>query len=468
MSKLPLVERLLYVEPQLLVDQLPGEEKFLLHSALVGGDIGRFSFLGSDPFLIFSVKDGKVIVKEKEHRQCYHEEPLIVLKRLLKKYRRSNMSDIPFTGGAVGFFSYDLGWCFEKLPSSTVDDLRLPDLYLPFYDRVIVVDHIKEETLIFSHGFPLDGEEGIKRARDRLDELVGLLNRRTDANPGKKTEASAGNMTSNFTKEDYIKMVKKGKEYIAAGDIFQVNLSQRFQVPISITPWELYQRLADANPAPFSSFLDFTPVSVVSSSPERYMRLKGNWVETRPIKGTRPRGDNRQEDRRLRQELYESPKDRAELVMIVDLERNDLGRVCQVGSVKVPQVFRLEEYATVFHLVSTVEGMLRPGLDVNDLIKASFPGGSITGAPKIRAMEIIEELEPTKRSIYTGSIGYIDYSGDADLNIVIRTFLIKNNIAYFQVGGAIVADSDPEAEYQETLDKAKGLIKSLGKQEGEY
>ncbi len=463
MADLPMVANLSYIDPMELVQVLPGKEKFLLHSALVNDDIGRFSFLGSDPFLIFSVKDGKVVVEEKGQMQCYDKEPLLVLRRLLRKYQRPNVSDIPFTGGAVGYFSYDLGWYFEKLPSSTIDDLKLPDLYLPFYDRLIVVDHIKMETLIFSHGFPLVGEEGIKKAGDRLDELVGLINRRSVANPQRKNEAPAGNVTSNFTKENYVKMVEKGKEYIAAGDIFQVNLSQRFQVPISITPWELYQRLADANPAPFASFLDFTPVSVVSSSPERYMRLKGDVVETRPIKGTRPRGANSQEDRRLRQELYKSAKDRAELVMIVDLERNDLGRVCQIGSVKVPQVFRLEEYATVFHLVSTVEGMLLTRLDVNDLVKASFPGGSITGAPKIRAMEIIEELEPTKRSIYTGSIGYIDYSGDADLNIVIRTFLIKNNIAYFQVGGAIVADSDPEAEYQETLDKAKGLINSLGK-----
>lgn len=467
MARLPVMTKLPYMEPQKLVLKLPGEEKFLLQSALVNEDTGRYSILGSDPFLVLSCKGKQVTLKENGRKKVLHTDPMRILKELLEQFRRSKKEGVPFTGGAVGYFAYDLGWLFEKLPCQAEDDLQLPDLYLPFYDRVIVIDHLEKETLIFSHGFPLTGMDGIARAKKRLDELVALITREEAVWPPNVTKGSvAGELVSNFSREQYLKVVERSKEYIAAGDIFQVNLSQRFAVPVYITPWELYCRLTKLNPAPFASYLEFAPVSVVSASPERFLRVKGDWVETRPIKGTRPRGSSKQEDVRLRRELWESTKDRAELVMIVDLQRNDLGKVCQVGSVRVPEIFRLEEYATVFHLVSTVEGTLRPGLGICDVIEAAFPGGSITGAPKIRAMEIIEELEPTKRSIYTGSIGYIDFSGDADLNIVIRTFLVKNGIAYFQVGGGIVADSEPEAEYQETLDKAKALINSLGKERG--
>ncbi len=274
-------------------------------------------------------------------------------------------------------------------------------------------------------------------------------------------------LKSNFSREGYCRAVEKSLEYIAAGDIYQVNISQRFSAELKTGIWELYRRLRHLNPAPFASFLRFPEVSVLSSSPERFLLVEGNRVETRPIKGTRPRGDTAAEDSALKQELINSAKDRAELLMIVDLERNDLGRVCQTGSVKVPELFCLETYATVYHLVSTVTGTLPAGKNVLDLLPAVFPGGSITGAPKIRAMEIIEELEPVRRGIYTGSLGYLDFSGRADLNIVIRTFVIKNNRVYFQVGGGIVADSQPELEYQETLDKARALLDALGIRPGE-
>ncbi len=464
MAKLPLVARLPYTDPKQIVERLPGADKFILHSALVTGDIGRYSFLGSDPFLVFAAKGKTVTFRENGEERRVQSNPVAALKKLINKFHRPPDAAVPFTGGAVGYFAYDLGWLFEELPHRAEDDLHLPDLYLPFYDRVIAVDHVNREILVFSHGFPFTGEAGVARARERLQQLLDLLAGTKTAGERFRPGVVAGEPESNFTREEYLRMVERGKEYIAAGDIFQVNLSQRFQAPLYISPWELYLRLATVNPAPFAAYLDFRPAAVVSASPERFLRLKGDRVETRPIKGTRPRGKNSAEDERLRRELYHSPKDRAELVMIVDLERNDLGRVCRTGSVKVPRVFRLEEYATVFHLVSTVEGCLRPGLDICDLLAASFPGGSITGAPKIRAMEIIEELEPTKRSIYTGSVGYIDFSGDADLNIVIRTFLVKDGMAYFQVGGGIVADSQPEAEYQETLDKARALLTSLGKE----
>jgi para-aminobenzoate synthetase component 1 len=269
------------------------------------------------------------------------------------------------------------------------------------------------------------------------------------------------NLRSNFTHEGYLEAVQKARDYIIAGDIFQVNLSQRFETDMPLPPYELYQRLRKINPAPFASYLNFDGVAVISASPERFLLLRGDHVETRPIKGTRPRGKDPAKDEALARELVNSFKDRAEHVMIVDLERNDIGRVCRFGTVRVSELMALEKYATVFHLTSTVEGKLHPGKNAIDLLKATLPGGSISGAPKVRAIEIIDELEPTRRSVYTGSIGYLSFDGDLDLNIVIRTILVKNGKAYFQVGGAVVYDSDPEAEYVETLDKARALIQAL-------
>jgi para-aminobenzoate synthetase component 1 len=255
--------------------------------------------------------------------------------------------------------------------------------------------------------------------------------------------------------------VETARENIRAGEKFQVNLSQRFEADMPLPPYELYRRLRWLNPAPFASYLNFDGVTVISASPERFLRVRNDLVETRPIKGTRPRGKDPMSDQALARELVHSIKDRAEHVMIVDLERNDLGRVCRYGTVTVSELMALEKYATVFHLTSTVEGRLRPGKGVIDLLKATFPGGSITGAPKVRAMEIIDELEPTRRSVYTGSIGYLSFDGGLDLNIVIRTILVREGRAYFQVGGAVVYDSDAEGEYTETLDKAKALIHAL-------
>jgi para-aminobenzoate synthetase component 1 len=268
-------------------------------------------------------------------------------------------------------------------------------------------------------------------------------------------------VASNFTHRDYVRAVARAKEYIAAGDIYQVNLSQRLHAPLASTPFDLYRRLASTNPAPFAAYFETPDAAVVSCSPERFLQVRSGLVETRPIKGTRPRGSTPTEDRRMAAELLASEKDRAENVMIVDLERNDLGRVCEFGSVHVPELFALESYATVHHLVSTVRGRLRPGTTALDCLRSSFPGGSITGAPKVRSMEIIEDLEPTRRGVYTGAIGYLCFSGDMDVNIVIRTLVVKDGIAYFQVGGGIVADSDPEGEYQETIDKGQALARAL-------
>jgi para-aminobenzoate synthetase component 1 len=268
--------------------------------------------------------------------------------------------------------------------------------------------------------------------------------------------------STNLTRDAYLRAVARAREYVIAGDIIQVNLSQRFTVPCPQPPPEVYLRLRRLAPAPFAAYLGFPEVSVLSASPERFLEVRRGRIATRPIKGTRPRGRTPEEDRRLAAELAASEKDRAEHVMIVDLERNDLGRVCRPGSVRVPELMALETYSNVHHLTSTVEGVLRPGVEAVDVLRAAFPGGSVTGAPKIRAMEIIDELEPMRRSVYTGAIGYLGFDGDLDLNIVIRTALLTAGRAHFQVGGAIVYDSDPAAEYRETLDKGRGLAAALG------
>lgn len=436
---------------------------FFLDSGMDHEKLGRYSFIGSRPFLVFKSKGQDVQILRETERVDLHGNPLDLLRDYYQRYKIENPTSLPFVGGVVGYFGYDLNLQIERLPSINPDDVGIPDCLLGFYDSVIVCDHLENRVYIAATGLP---ETDRVRAMQNAEEKIDALRQRIE------TASSAGvtlpdpprgsvPLASNFTREAYRKAVQRAIDYIYAGDIYQVNLSQRFAGEFTGDPIGLYRRLRDINPAPFASFLNFREAVVVSSSPERFLKLSGGVVETRPIKGTRPRGKTPEEDRALRDELVNSIKDRAELVMIVDLERNDLGRVCEPGSVQVTELFALEEYATVYHLVATVKGKLRADQDVIDLLKASFPGGSITGAPKIRSMEIIEELEPTKRNIYTGSIGYLGFDGNADLNIVIRTIVVKDNKVYFQVGGGIVADSVPEKEYQETLDKAKALIRAM-------
>jgi para-aminobenzoate synthetase component 1 len=355
------------------------------------------------------------------------------------------------------------------LPEKAADDLQLPECCFGFYDLVLAFDHVSNKVYVVSTGFPeVEENRRILRARERMEEFKGKL-REFSARPRRKfSQRQARGQTEylgNFTHDGYVRVVEKARQYIIEGDIFEVNLSQRFEAELTRSPWELYLRLREINPAPFAAYLEFDEVAIVSSSPERFLKLSGDRVETRPIKGTIRRGKTPEEDRANAAELLGSAKDRAENMMIVDLERNDLGRVCRFGTVKVTELAILETYPTVYHLTSTVIGQLREGVSRIDLLKATFPGGSITGAPKVRSMEIIEELEPTRRSVYTGSLGYLSFNGDIDLNIVIRTFLIKGRRAYFQVGGAVVYDSDPEAEYQETLDKGLALFRAL---EGNY
>ena len=441
---------------------------FFLDSGMDPHKLGRYSFIGSDPFLVISTRGSEITLTRGAERSRLDGNPFDALNHFLETYRLdSPYSPVPFTGGAVGYFSYDLCHFIERLPGTAVDDLKLPECYFGFYDLVLAFDNLQDKAYIISTGFPELGEkERIGKANKRLNEMKDKLANAS----GSSTEAAPASMffpaeqmslKGGFTHQEYVDAVEKARQYIIAGDIFEVNLSQRFEAELAITPYELYWRLRQINPAPFAGYLGFDEVAVVSASPERFLRVRGDWVETRPIKGTRPRGKTPDEDEALARELLTSSKDRAENIMIVDLERNDLGRVCRYGTVRVTELTILEVFPTVFHLTSTVVGRLREGKNGIDLLKATFPGGSITGAPKVRAMEIIDELEPTRRSVYTGGIGYLSFNGDLDLNIAIRTFLVKGRKAYFQVGGAVVYDSDPEAEYLETLDKARALFDAL-------
>jgi len=440
---------------------------FFLDSGMDPQKLGRYSFMGGNPFLLLSSRGENISTIRDGVESIEQGNPLDVLGRYLETYRLdSGILPVPFTGGAVGYISYDICHFIEKLPKRAVDDLQLPECCFGFYDLVLAFDNLLGKAFIVSTGFPeLDDKRRLNRARERLQEfkarLASLLRCGGELAPKPPSVGEQISLRSNFTRESYMEAVEQARQYIIDADIFEVNISQRFEAEIPITPWELYLRLRQINPAPFAAYLNFDEVTIVSASPERFIRCQKDWVETRPIKGTAPRGKTSREDRAKARELLSSIKDHAENMMIVDLERNDLGRVCRFGTVRVTELAILERYPTVYHLTSTVVGRLKEGKGRIELLKATLPGGSITGAPKIRAMEIIDELEPTRRSIYTGNIGYLGFNGNMDLSIVIRTFLIKGNRAYFQAGGAVVFDSQLEDEYQETLDKVQALIDAL-------
>ncbi|MDD5135815.1 MAG: aminodeoxychorismate synthase component I [Candidatus Omnitrophica bacterium] len=438
---------------------------FFLDSSLRNRNLGRFSFLGCDPFLVFKSKGDSILLDWADGRkESFKADPFAALRDIFKRYSREETDKrLPFTSGGVGYFSYDMKDFTERLPDIAARDLDLPDCVMGFYDTVIICDHLRNKTYIASSGLPCGGSRGKSRRSDRLKRMKERIEKSGDdaSSSASQRGKRAAAPRSNISRSAYIGAVEKAKRYIKKGDIYQVNLSQRFEAGLSMDPAQLYLKLRSVSPAPFASYLGFGDLAILSSSPERFLLKKGRHIETRPIKGTRPRGRTPESDRALERELKKSAKDNAEHIMIVDLERNDLGRVCDYGSVKLSGPPAIEKYANVFHMVSTVSGILKKGTGPIDCLLAAFPGGSITGAPKVRSMEIIEELEPVKRSIYTGAVGYISFSGDMDTSIVIRTLLAKGKKAYFSVGGGIVADSDPEAEYQETLDKAAGIIHAL-------
>jgi para-aminobenzoate synthetase component I len=435
---------------------------FLLHSALEGPG-ARWSFFGADPFAVY--------------RGERYEEAVAAWRGIARRFPAGaeSAAAAPFTGGMVGYWAYDFGRRLERIPPVARDDLGLPDFVLGLYDVTGAFDHVARTAHLFSSGLPLEGRAGRERARSRLDDFARWIANSAGA-PVAHQPGAAAHAVSTFTPDDYRRAVETVKDHIRRGDIFQANLSQRWTVELPgaapaagpaprRTPADfaraLHLALARRSPAPFAGCFDAGDHAIASASPERFIELRGGRVTTRPIKGTRPRGWCPEEDAQMAEELRTSEKDRAENVMIVDLLRNDLSRVCRPGTVRVPELFALEHHPTVHHLVSTVVGELDPAADAVDLLRAAFPGGSITGAPKVRAMEIIAELEPTRRGVYCGSIGYLSGSGAMDLSIVIRTFLALRGQVYFQAGGGIVADSDPELEYRETVDKARALIEAL-------
>lgn len=468
--------------PRLFSAIARGGHGFWLDSSMTHESLGRYSILGSRPFLILRSRGREVVLTRPEGETRLHANPFDVLADLMASHSLNKPPEVPFAGGAVGYFAYDLGRQLEALPATATDDLGVPEMYLAFYDSAVVIDHYRRKTFLCQAPVSGAGEavSGLENDITGTENAIAgaggsagrpggsnaawlaeIIANEGGASPRPTPPSAAQAITSNFDQVSYCRAVEMAKEHILAGDIYQVNLSQRFTAPLATPPFEFYLNLRQSSPAPFSAFLDFDGLAVASSSPERFLKITGDLVETRPIKGTRPRGRTPAEDEALKTELLASSKDRAELVMIVDLERNDLGRVCRFGTVRVPKLYALESYAAVHHLVSTVTGRLRPEAGPVDCLKACFPGGSITGAPKIRAMEIIEELEPVRRGVYTGAIGYLDFSGAVDLNIAIRTAVIRDGQVHYHAGGGIVADSEPLAEYHETLHKARGFFRAL-------
>ena len=439
---------------------------FWLDSSVDHQKLGRFSFMGADPFyqLIAQGKQTTVVDFLKGTRETENQPLFPLLHHLMSRWQRPKTAGLPFEAGAVGYLGYELGHQIEKFPHTTINDLQMPDAFLSFYDALLAIDHLQQKLFIISTGLPLSNEQARKkRAAARFRWLEKIIQKAgSSPSPSIVPLHFGRHRKSNFSYEHYMKAVRRILEYISAGDIYQVNLSQRFAIDFTGNPWDFYRRFRTLSPAPFGTYLVTDDHIIMSNSPERYLLINDDYIETRPIKGTRPRGETPEIDEQLRQELINSSKDQAEHIMIVDLERNDLGRIARYGSVHVPEMEIVESYANVHHLVSTVAARIDPAYSTVDCIANSFPGGSITGAPKLRSMEIIDELEPSCRGVYTGSIGYLDFSGDIDLNIAIRTALHHHNTLYFQVGGGIVADSDPQLEYEETITKAESFLKTLG------
>jgi aminodeoxychorismate synthase component I len=453
----------------------PDRPSFFLESGNGTQTTARYSVIATAPYMILLGNGQTYQVASDGHTRSYGGSAFQALQRILAGSRVNKPPGLPpFFGGAVGFLSYDLVRTFESLPTHAMDDVRVPDVAMAFFDLVAVVDHTSR--LLFLLYCPaMDrflGEPREKLYRegcDRLSALEAVLSSRTSY-----VEPPAPLDKAHFhpeqTREQYVAGVRQCQEYIAAGDIYQANLSHRFRLSLDDVlsarsrdeaALALYRRLRRVNPSPFSNLARFGDVSLVSCSPERLVRLDASRASTRPIAGTRPRGHRAEEDGRLRDELLHSAKERAEHLMLVDLERNDLGKVCAYGSVRVDEFMTIERYSHVNHLVSDVHGTLRPGTDPLDLVRAVFPGGTITGVPKVRCMEIIEELEPVRRGLYTGSLGYFSWSGDLDLNILIRTLVLTQGRGYLQVGAGIVADSVPDKEYEETLSKAAAFFRIL-------
>jgi anthranilate/para-aminobenzoate synthase component I len=477
----PLFKEIPFESPDVVYRKLQTANSFLLESVKGPAQTARYSFVGFEPYLIFKVKDGIVGIEFEGKKTVSSRRPLSRLQELLQGYKQHPIAGLPpFQGGAVGMFAYDFVQYFETLPKSTKDDLFLPEAHFFMIDRLVAFDHLKRKSWIIvcpgvrktALGYSeirVDKAQCTIEAEEVLNEIAARIekNALSDDEGGTTSRAlgQAGpaiEILHDTGKGRYMAMVKNAKEYIAAGDIFQANLSLRLSAEIGgRDPWRIYEVLREINPSPFACFIDFGGYQIAGSSPERLVRVRESVIDTRPIAGTRPRGDTPVGDEAMRAELLLNEKERAEHIMLIDLERNDIGKVSDYGTVRVDELMVTEDYSHVMHIVSNVMGHLAAGKDCFDVIRATFPGGTITGVPKVRCMEIIDEIEPLRRGPYTGSIGYVGFNGTMDLNIVIRTFVIKDGKAYIQAGAGIVADSDPEREYMESLKKAEALMRTL-------
>jgi anthranilate synthase component 1 len=451
-----------------------GHSACLFESVIGGEKVGRYSFLAVDPFFQLSARRHQVTVRSAEGEQTFDcADPLDELRQRLQSVKVAPVPELqsqPFVGGAIGYASYDVVRYTEHLPNAPLDDRQLPDLSFAFYDRLVIFDNVTKTMtaiVLVSTEANADGkdlDQLYQQATARLDQLVRQLGTpRTglelhDIDPTGDMKLTC---ESNFSKPAFEQAVRRCVEYIRAGDIFQVVISQRWKVPVSADPFDIYRTLRVINPSPFMFFLRTPEVTLVGSSPEIMCRVMQGQVTVRPLAGTRPRGRTEDEDRRLAAELLSDPKERAEHVMLVDLGRNDVGRVARYGSVQLSDVMTIERYSHVMHITSNVTGELAADKDAFDALRACVPAGTVSGAPKVRAMEIIDELEPHRRGPYAGVVGYLDYNGNMDTCIALRTMVFLNGVAYVQAGAGIVADSVPETEYQETLNKARGLLRAI-------
>jgi len=440
---------------------------FLLESVEGGEKWGRYTFLGSDSHVVFQVRGDDVLIRKNAevHHHKHGGDPLRFLKDLLHHYHPVPVDGLPrFYGGAVGFLGYDMVRYFEKLPAGAQEDLNIDDATLLITDTLMIFDNVRHTIKVVACVFT-EGREDLRgvydEATSKIDDMIELLKAPVEKSDLPWEAGGDDPFQSNMTPEEFKAVVRRAKDYIVSGDVIQVVLSQRFQTKNRMDPMDLYRALRYINPSPYLFFLKLDDLFLIGSSPEVMVRLEEGVAELRPIAGTRRRGASEQEDRSLSDELLQDPKERAEHVMLVDLGRNDLGRIAKIGSVQVNQFMVVERYSHVMHIVSHIQAQLSGDKDAFDVLRATFPAGTLTGAPKVRAMEIIDELEPSRRGPYGGAVGYFSYTGNMDFCITIRTMMIKDGKIFIQAGAGIVADSDPEAEYQETLNKAMGMMKAI-------
>ncbi len=446
----------------------PGDYAFLLESVEMEEKLGRYSFLGLSPRFIFRARGNRIELTADGRTRSFEGNPVQALKEWMARYRPEPIEGLPrFQSGVVGYFSYDSIRYFEQIPRLKPDPLGLPDACFISTDQMIVFDHVKHTLTVIVNVFLDEGDDPEECYDRACRQLRGIVRRIGEIVlvPQNVRRTGAGELSlelsSNTTRAEFEQMVVRAKEYIRAGDIFQVVLSQRFAARLEGDPFDVYRALRRVNPSPYMFFLKLGELRIAGSSPEVLVRVENGLATSRPLAGTRPRGETPEEDRALERELLADPKERAEHVMLVDLGRNDLGRICRYGSVRVTEQMVIERYSHVMHIVSNVEGEVTPEADPLEVLAACFPAGTVSGAPKVRAMEIIEELEAEARGIYAGSVGYIDFTGNMDFCIAIRTIVFKGSTAYVQAGAGMVADSDPGREYQETLNKAKALLQAI-------